>query len=210
MMIENACSVHTNYASFFTLNALPDGAEMSGNEFLWDFSVQDPELGKTIHITVSAMVSGQNVNWNAVASANFEDGGFEEQQVIEGTSSLDGSTGDWSVTFDVPEEGFTFESNVLWERDGENVEKLDISTSLTEDETEFSQNVQGVYTLEGTSAAISNARILSSELEGENPFGDIDVTQPFSVSWDTGTETGMISIDDRTLCWDESKRDIDC
>ncbi len=209
-MTESAYSLHTTYATFFTMNAVPGVVEVSGNEFLWNYSAQDPELGETVDITVTAVVHGEDVDWNVVASAEFEDGGFQEQQIIDGTSSFDGSSGEWSVNFDVPEEGFTYISTAIWESDGGQLEKLDVSTSLTEDETGFYQHTDGVYTLDGTSALISNGQLQSPEFEGEGYFGDIDITQPFTVSWDTEVGNGTISIDGQSLCWDEDKAAVDC
>ncbi len=209
-MVESAYSLHTTYATFFTLNAVPGVVEVSGNEFLWNYSVQDPELGETVDITVTAVVQGEDVDWNVIASADLEEGGFEEQHIIDGTSAFDGSFGNWSINFDVPEEGFTYTSTAIWDSDEGQLEKLDISTSLTEDETGFYQHTNGVYTLDGTNASISNGQLQSPEFEGEGYFGDIDITQPFTVSWDTEVGNGTLSIDGQSLCWDEAKAAVDC
>lgn len=209
-MVESAYSLHTTYATFFTVNVLPGVVEVSGNEFLWNYSVQDPELGETVDITVTAVVQGEDVDWSVIASADLEEGGFEEQQIIDGTSAFDGSSGNWSIDFDVPEEGFTYTSTAIWDSDEGQLEMLDISTSITEDETGFYQHTDGLYTLDGTSASISNGQIQSPEFEGDDYFGGIDITQPFSVSWDTENETGSVSIDGYELCWDENHAAADC
>lgn len=210
LMIESAYSVHSSYADFFTQSAVPGTVEISGNEFSWSFSSQNPELDETVDIKVTATVMAEEVDWSVVASADLEEGGFEEQQIVDGTSTLDGHVGDWSITLDVPEAGFSFASSVTWDFDGEKLEKLDITTSLTEDETEFFQETAAVYTLDGTEATISNGQIRSPEFGGDEYFGGIDVTQPFTISWDTESKAGTVSIDGRDFCWDENQEPVDC
>ncbi|MFO8030580.1 MAG: hypothetical protein R6U28_12040 [Cyclonatronaceae bacterium] len=209
-MIESAYSVHTIYSDFFTQSAVPGTVEISGNEFSWSFSAQNPELDETVDIKVTATVMEEDVDWSVIASADLEEGGFEEQQIVDGTSTLDGHAGDWSINLNVPEAGFSFASSVTWDFDGDKLEKLDITTSLTEDETEFSQEAAAVYTLDGTEATISNGQIQSPEFEGDEYFEGIDITQPFTISWDTESQTGMISIDNRNFCWDENQEPADC
>jgi len=209
-MVESAYTLHATYASFFTMNVVPDAVEVSGNEFFWDFSAQDFEAGETIEITVTAVVQDEVVNWTVIASADLEEGGFGEQQIIEGTSAFDGSSGEWSIRFDVPEEGFTYASTTIWDSEAGQLEKLDISTSITEDETGFYQHAEGVYTLDGTNAAIRDGRIQSPEFEGDDYFGDIDITRPFSVSWDIENENGTVTIAEENLCWDENRAAVDC
>ncbi len=208
--VETGYLLHNTYTSFFTLSVAPGIVQVSGNEFLWEFSAVDPELGESMDITVIAAVQGEEVEWTAIAAADFEEGGFEEQQVIEGISAFDGSSGEWSLNFDVPEQGFTFESNAIWEADNEQLVALDISTSLTELQEDFIQNTDGFYTLDGTDAAIDNGQIQSPEFEDFDLFGDIDITQPFTVTWDTEAGSGTVSIDGHELCWDENRQAVDC
>jgi hypothetical protein len=209
-MVESGYSLHITYATFFTLHTVPGTVEVSGNEFIWEYSAQDPELEETVDITVTAAVIGEDVDWTVMASANLEEGGFDEQQIIEGTSAFDGSSGEWSISFDVPEEGFTYASSAIWESIDHQLNTLDISTSIAEVETGFYQHTDGVYSLEGSTASISNGQIQSPEFEGEGYFGDIDITQPFSVFWDIQSGAGTVSIDGNELCWDENREAVDC
>ena len=209
-MLETGHFIHNTYATFFTMNVIPGTVEVSGNEFLWDFSAVDPEFGGTIDITATAAVEGEQVLWTVIAGADGEEGGFEEQQVIDGISAFDGSSGEWSISFDVQEDGFTFGSTAIWDSEDGQLTALDLSTSISEDETGFYQHTEGVYALDGTSASISNGRLQSPEYEDEGYFGEIDITQPFTVSWDTESGNGTVSIDGQTMCWDEDQMAVDC
>ena len=209
-MVQSAYSLHGTYATFFTLNVAPNAVEVSGNEYLWDFSVQDSETDGTVDIRVTAVVRVDEVDWTVVASADLVEGGFGEQQVIDGTSAFDGSSGEWAINLDIQDDGFTYASTAIWDSEAGQLEKLDISTTISEDENGFFQHVEGVYTLDNTIASISSGQIQSPEFEGDDYFGDIDITQPFSVSWDTENGSGTVSVDGQTLCWDEDQMATDC
>ncbi len=210
MMFDRAHFVNLSYIDFFTFNVTPSQVEISGDEYFWGFVSEDPETEETFEINVTASVSGDNVDWSIIASADLEEGGFEEQQVIEGTSSFNGTAGEWSIMLDIPEENFGYTSTFSWEYDNENLNMLDIVSNVTETETGFFEDVAGSYELDNDDASISDAQIDSQDFEEEENFGEIDITRLFDVSWDVDEGFGAISIDGVDLCWDENRSAVDC
>lgn len=210
MMYQNVHYTNLSYIDFFTLNVIPSQVEVSGDEFFWGFESQNPENGDIVIINVTASVSGDDVHWSVIGSADLEEGGFDEQQIIDGTSSFDGTAGEWSVMLDAPEEGFVYSSTFSWDYDEINLNMLDIVFNVTEVDGDFFQNITGSYSFDDTTASINNGQVDSQEFEDEVNFGEIDITQPFNVSWDVDDESGGITIDGHDLCWDGTRSHVDC
>ncbi len=185
-------------------------AELADNEFVWSYELEDPETGESVSIRVNAAVTNDQVNWVVIAEADVENGGFEEQQIMEGTTSFDGSTGEWAVTLEIPEDDYSFASTSSWQMRDEQLADLDFDFFLSSGEMYGA--VEGKYEHDNDTGRIYDTTIDSPELEeaAEDLPWDIDVTDTFHIEWDFETEAGSITIGEKKFCWDGDKNTVDC
>lgn len=184
--------------------------EISGDEYVWNYDVEDPETGESLSIRVTASIAGDEVNWVVIAEWDAENGGFEEQQIMEGTSAFDGSTGYWTLTLDVPEDDFSFKSTSSWVFNDEHLAELDFEYFLSGESGYV--DTQGTYERDDEIGRIYDGRIDSPALEdaAENLPWDIDLTQIFQIEWNFESEAGSITIGEEEFCWDGNQEPYDC
>lgn len=183
-----------------------DNAELSDDEYVWSYDTEDPETGNEFSIQVSANVAGDEANWAVVAEMEGE---FDEQQIMQGSSALDGSTGNWTFTLDVPADDYSVESSNSWVLDDDNkLTEMDFDFSMSRSDTYADAN--GKYELDGNTGRIYDANIDEPGLEEAAAEYDIDLTETFEVEWNVDNEDGMITIGNDSFCWDQDHLPVDC
>ncbi len=184
-----------------------DGAELSNGEYVWEYEVDDFETGETFYIRINAAVSGDQANWVVIAEM---EGGFDEQQIMEGTTALDGSTGEWTFTMDIPEDDYSLVTTSSWVFDGEEMTEMELDLSM--ESVGAVIDAEGKYEMDDNTGRIYDAWIDSPSVEeaSENIPYDVDLTQMFNVEWDIQDGDGSLTIGNDRFCWNTNQSLIDC
>lgn len=204
---ENYHKSNINLIMSYLENFNADDAEISGDEFVWAFEAIDPETDLLFSIKIMATVSDDEVDWVVIASA---DGVFEEQQIMEGSSTADGKRGTWSLTLNYPGDEFIFESINSWVIADGNLVSLEIDIQFSSPETYGS--AKGTYLVNDEVRQLNDVLIESAELEeGLGQIApEIDLSEPFDVEWNVDTGEGSITFSHERYCWDDNQMPTQC
>ncbi|MDG5767387.1 hypothetical protein QA596_07920 [Balneolales bacterium ANBcel1] len=176
-----------------------DDAELSGGEYIWEYEIDDWETGQTFYLQVISSVSGDEAHWTAIASL---EGQFEEQQVVEGTTALDGSSGVWSFHVDFIEQANEVESTIAWSIEDDRLADYEMEIAISTED--YYNTATGNYGVDGNIATISDAQIDVPGLDdaADNLPVDVDLRDVFHIEWNLETEAGSLAIGDQQFSWE--------
>jgi hypothetical protein len=165
--------------------------EFEDGEWVWSYSASFESQTLEFKLTASVNESANEVDWAYFISSTGGEQEFEEYRFMEGTTSLDGSSGNWQIN-DYPEESTTPEAVMSYEWDINDDDEL-TATFTFHNEDDIS-----------TISYVEDGSTHTLTINGSN--SDLELY------WDTQADHGYWWDKDSgdQLCWDASKEDIAC
>lgn len=166
----------------------------------WNFMHENPLTSGNVESNLVATINADsgNVNWVLQLDANGTLIEFQDFQILTGTSTLDGTSGQWDINTFSPE---TNNQNVAttnsWSIDTDSLLTLNSTIKL-----DFSP-------LNGDEFAFSQQDTLTTLT-----FTDVSESATTQIAWIPVTSAGKIIApgfnNGEPACWDENKEDIAC
>ena len=171
--------------------------EFQDGIFTWDYTANIGLLMSSLEVTLRASGLSTTVSWSALVSGNVLGNELDDVEIITGTTSVTGETGNMELSLFVPEADEEFAMTIDW------VLNDDILTNLTftlsNPALDGPSFIDVTYTLEGTTA----------QIVGETTSSEGSVV--YTVIWDTETGAGSLNTaGSETLCWDTDKQSTEC
>lgn len=175
--------------SYFSM-AENEEPEFKDGEWVWTYSITYEGATLEFKLTANINESAGNVQWAYYLSYTGGEEEFVDYKFMEGTTSLDGKSGDWTV-FAFLEEGSS-DPVMSYEWEIDDNENLTATFNFHEDDS-FSQMKY-----------VQNGNIHTLTLTGTNTDAE--------VYWDTDADHGYWwdKISGEQLCWDSEKNDVAC
>jgi hypothetical protein len=203
---EFAATVATIWNTIITTNlAVPvavfrlaidqDPEYLSENNWQWSYSVNTG--GSTYKARLTGQISTNEVIWTMYIS---KEGDFPEFTWFEGTSKLDGTSGEWTL-------------NESYQNQQPIVTIVWTQTSASEKSVKYtyvkSGSFQNSYIEYGLTSSSSYDAYYTIHYYNDVKFSDVDV------EWNTSTHEGRVSSvdylgDSDWYCWDSNKINITC
>lgn len=208
--LESLHQININMMNDFMNNWDKNEADKTDSGYVWDYEIHSIETGESFFIEVTASEANNDIKWSVIAELDSDEFGFEEQQIMEGTTARDGSTGQWNLDLEITEIDFFVESTISWVMEDETLTEMVLDLSIM-DEGDLVET-EGKYELFDNTGRIYDAKVYTPELEEtsqNSPYG-IDFTDFFEVEWDINSGEGFIKIGAESFCWDENQETISC
>ena len=191
-------TVGTFFASFgqvylgFLNPAYNEAAEFKDG--VWEWAYNYSAEGQSVSMRFTAQEQGSSINWDMYIS--FDDGqggGYDNYKVMEGTTSQDGSEGQWTFNA-LDDDNNTAEAAAITEWNVTSETERTISTRIYDQgslTTTFNYEQNGV--------------------EHRMTFIDAENSDEDVVFWNTDTQTGyVIDANDGKMCWDANLVNTAC
>lgn len=164
--------------------------------FTWNYTTTVSLLMSSIDVELRA--GGlTSISWSGLITGNVLGEQVEDYEVLNGTTSAAGDTGNMNLVFDLTSEDVTLSLSIDWILSDDVL--TDLTFELSNPALAGPSEIEFTYTLDGTSAQIEG--VTTSE-EG---------TVIYTINWDTETEAGSLTtLDLGTLCWDSAKEATEC
>jgi hypothetical protein len=175
----------------FISPAMQEDADFIDGQYVWEYSFA--QGGQSASIRTTARPQGDGFEWAVFISADDGEGNvFDNFRIMEGTTSNDGTQGDWTF--------------FLFDEEGNTSGPLLTSSWNVISETESSINLQ-IFGEDGETGTIS---FQENGAENLMNFDFPDEEDQIEVFWNIDTSVGYIMQGTERNCWDGSFQDISC
>ncbi len=178
------------FGQFFTFFGMAENEEpeFEDGQWVWTYSITSD--GESLDFTLTANVneSAGEVNWAYFITYTGGDVDYQDYKFMEGTTSLDGSSGDWQINdFD---EGTT---DAVLSYEWDTGDDGDLTATFNFHDEDSISSI--VYVQDGTAHTLT-----------------MNSTTEFEVYWDTSEDHGYWWDKDSNekLCWTSDKSTIGC
>lgn len=195
-VLDSQLALVTSTLSDFMDPIATSEPEFKDGIFTWDYTVNSDLFMTSLDVTLRAF-GLRSVSWSALVSGTVFGNELDDVEVIKGTTSVTGETGNMELSVFVPEEEEEFLMTIDWILNDETLTNL--TFSLSNPALDGPSFIEVTYTLEGTTA----------QIVGETTSSEGSVV--YTVIWDIETGVGSLNTPDLgTLCWDADKQAADC
>lgn len=171
--------------------------DFSGGIFTWSYTAQIALLQSSVDIELQAAPGVSSITWLGLISGNILGEQVENYELVSGTTSPDGDSGDLDVNFGEAGSGVNLNMNIVWQLTNDELTELNLA--YTNSGVEGPSDIEYSYVVDGSVAEIVGSTTTD------------DGTVSYTITWDTDTGAGSISTNELgTVCWDSAKEKVDC
>lgn len=177
------------YMGFFN-PASQEEADFVNGSWVWEYSYS--QGGQSLSVQTTATPQSDGFSWETIISFDDgEGGGVSDFKIMEGTTSNDGSQGDWKFYSFEDQSTSTAVMTSQWTIVSETEKTIDIRF--------FDQgNVSMIITYNQNGP------------ENLMSFEYTDSAENMEIFWNTDSGVGYFMSGSETFCWDSSFQDISC